>query len=292
MDQINFDLKKALDTSVTSTGADLIPEVVSEGLRKFVVTLSPVYAVLPKKMWPSNAYMYREVNALASATFAADGAALPSASTGTYDEKVINVKYVYSRGEVTGPLIKAAQSFIDVLQAEIELHANAIVRQVEQRILTGDSTMNSAEFDGFVKQITLSKDAANAQLSLALLDEMLDLPISYPTHLIMTRPMGRRLWAIMQAQQRFISEVDIAGGFRVSTYNGLPVIRVDNAITGLTNIVLAPDMRWSSLIINQDITYEPLAKSKDSVDFMLKMYCALAVEGTNIFHAKLINVNP
>jgi hypothetical protein len=44
----NFDIRKALDTSVSTTGAVLVPEVVSEGIRMFVETRSPLWNIIPK----------------------------------------------------------------------------------------------------------------------------------------------------------------------------------------------------------------------------------------------------
>lgn len=289
------DLRKALSTSVADTGAALIPEVVSEGLRRFVITRSPLYAEMPKRNWPTNAYLYREVNALPTAAFAADGAALPSATRGTYAKRTTAMKFIYTRGEVTGPMISASGSLIDALQTEIEIHGDALVRTIEQKIISGNSTTSADEFDGLVAQITTNvKDYTASSnpvlLTLSHMDETLDTPLEYPSHVVLSRAMGRRLWSLLQAQQRFLDRTEVAGGFRVPVYNDLPILRVDNNISGLTNTILFPDMRFCVMAINQDITFEPLAKTKDSQDFMLKMYATLAVEGEALYHAKMVGV--
>lgn len=291
----DMDLRKALD--ISAAGTQLIPEVVSAGLRKFVETASPLYAETPKRDWPTNSYIYRSITALPSAAFGTDGGSLPSASNGTYAKPSVAMKYIYTRGEVTGPMITASASLLDAYQLEIELHADALVRKLEQTIISGDSSVNANEFDGLIKQITNSLNvgtgtdqATTTLLTLAHLDETLDKPSEYPTHIILNRAMGRRVWSLLQAQQRFVDRTEIAGGFRVPTYNDLPIVRVDTDITGLTNIVLFPDMRWVVMPINQNVTFEELAKTKDSRDFMLKMYCTLAVEGASRYHAKLLQV--
>lgn len=291
----DMDLRKALD--ISAAGTQLIPEVVSAGLRKFVETASPLYAETPKRDWPTNSYIYRSITALPSAAFGTDGGNLPSASNGTYAKPSVAMKYIYTRGEVTGPMIAASASLLDAYQLEIELHADALVRKLEQTIISGDSTSNAAEFDGLIKQITNSlnvgtgsEQSVTTLLTLAHIDETLDKPSEYPTHIILSRAMGRRVWSLLQAQQRFVDRTEIAGGFRVPTYNDLPIVRVDTDITGLTNVVLFPDMRWVVMPINQNVTFEELAKTKDSRDFMLKMYCTLAVEGASRYHAKLLQV--
>jgi len=192
-------------------------------------------------------------------------------------------------------MITASASLLDAYQLEIELHADALVRKLEQTIISGDSAVNANEFDGLIKQIATNvsdktSGGATVLLTLSHLDEVLDLPSEYPTHIILSRAMSRRVWSLLQAQQRFLDRTEIAGGFRVPTYNDLPIVRVDTDITGLTNTILFPDMRWVVMPINQNVTFEELAKTKDSRDFMLKMYCTLAVEGTSRYHAKLIGV--
>lgn len=293
----DVDLRKALDTSGNSGGV-LIPEIVSQGLRRFVETRSPLYNETPKRDWPTNSYIFRSVTGLPTAAFGADGASLPSATQGTYAKPSVAMKYIYTTGSVTGPMIQAAASLLDAYQLEVELHAEALVRKLEQTIISGDSGSNAAEFDGLITQITGfvnnigtgTGQATPTLLTLAHLDETLDKPAEYPSHIILNRAMGRRVWSLLQAQQRFVDRTEVAGGFRVPVYNDLPIIRVDNAITGLDNTILFPDMRYVVMPVNQQLTFEELAKTKDSRDFMLKMYCTLAVEGASRFHAKLIGV--
>lgn len=290
MDNITQELRKALNTA-SGTGSNLIPEVVSEGLRRFVEASSPLYNIVPKIDWPTNTYTFRSQTALPGSVFKADGASLDAADNATYAKPTVAMKYVYTRGEVTGPMIAASGGALNALQLEIEAHADALVRGIELAIIGGDETGTPEEFDGFVNAIVTNEKTTTVALTTALLDEMLDLPSRYPTHLIMSRAMGRRLWSLLQAQQRFIDRVEVAGGFRVPSYNDLPVIRVDNDADGdLATTILAPDMRAVVMPINQHITFESLAKTKDSEDFMLKMYCTLAVEGDTRYHAKMTGV--
>lgn len=295
----DLDLRKALDTTGSgNTGNLLIPEIVSQGLRRFVETRSPLYNETPKRDWPTNSYIFRSVTALPTAAFGTDGGSLPSYTNATYAKPSVAMKYIYTTGSVTGPMIQAAASLVDAYQLEVELHAEALVRKIEQTIISGDTSTTAAEFDGLIKQIdthinnvgTGTGQSTTTLLTLAHMDETLDKPAEYPTHIILNRAMGRRVWSLLQAQQRFVDRTEVAGGFRVPVYNDLPIIRVDNAITGLDNIVLFPDMRYVVMPVNQNLQFEELAKTKDSRDFMLKMYCTLAVEGSARYHAKLVQV--
>ena len=289
MDDATMELRKALAT--TGSGANLIPEVVSEGLRNYVETRSPLYSITPKIDWATNAYIYRSRTAGPSAFFAADGAALDAATQSTYAKTTATMKYVYARGEVTGPMQKAAGSLFNALQLEIEAQADELVRELELGIIAGDEGADADSFDGLINQITFAKAGGSAALTLAMMDEALDLPSEYPSHIIMSRAHGRKLWSLLQAQQRFIDRVEVGAGFRVPSYNDLPVIRVDNdADTALATTILMPDFRHIVMPINQHVTYEELAKTKDSTDFMLKQYCTLAVEGASRYHSSITAV--
>jgi HK97 family phage major capsid protein len=283
----NEELRKALSTSTTA----LIPEVVSAGIRRFIETKSPLYNAIRKLTWPTNSYLFREVNALPTASFAADGAALPSATTGTYAKRTTAMKYIYTRGEVTGPMIAASGNVLDALQYEIELHASALVREIENTIINGDDSSGD-DFDGLIVQIaTHVKAAGSVAMTLALVDETLDLPAEYPTHIVGSRAMGRRFNALLQAQQRFVDRIEVAGGFKVPSYNGLPILCVDTDIDdAFATTILFPDMNHTVMPVNKPLFYEPLAKTKDSEDFMLGMYCTLACEGTARYHAKMTGV--
>lgn len=281
---VNAELRKALSTSTTA----LIPEVVTAGIQKYVEDSSPIFNMVPKKDWPTNTYTLRSLTDLPTATWGTDGGALPAATVGTYAKPTQAMKYIYTRGEVTGPMQAASGGLLDALKYEIEIHADALVRNIELKLISGNSGSDVKEIDGLSTQITFAKAAASATMTLALVDEALDLPSRYPTDIICSRAKGRRFNALLQAQQRFVDRTEIAGGFKVMTYNGLPILCVDNdADTDLDTVVLFPDKRQILMPINKQLFYEPLAKVKDSYDFFIGMYCCLAVEGVTRYHSKL-----
>lgn len=288
----DLDLRKALDTTGSggSGSANLIPEVVSAGLRKFVEFASPIYMRTPKIDWPTNTYTFRSVTGRPTAEFTAEGN-VASESNATYAKPTVSMKWITTKGRVTGPMLDVAKSPVDAWQTEIDLHADALVRKIERVLIAGDTASNPLEFDGFKKQITLNKDAANGQLTLSILDEALDIPAQYPTDIILSRAMGRRIWALLQAQQRFIDRTEIRAGLRVPVYNDLPILRVDTeADDDLTNVILMPDMRWAVMPILRQPTFELLGKTDDSESFYIRMYCTLAVEGAARYHVKIVNV--
>lgn len=296
-----LDIRKALDTSSGTTGNILVPKVVEEGIRMFVETRSPLWNLIRKTPFDGYAYVYREQNGLPAASFGAELGALPAAQNATYAERVVPIKSIYIRGEISGQLIEASKSLLPVLEREVNNSALGMVRTLEQKIIAGDSGVNANEFDGIAKWITRTVDADTdagagvtaGALSLALLETLLDAaPGSRPTHLIMLSAMRRKLWSLLQSQVRFIDNFQaLDGGVTVPAYNGVPIIELFDNATLLQNTILAPDMNMVHMPILKDFTYQELAVTRDSVDYYIKSYLTVVVEGAARHHAKLINVS-
>ena len=296
----NFDIRKALDTSNSTTGAVLVPEVISEGIRMFVETRSPLWNIIPKVQAEGAAYAYREQNGLPVASFGAELAALPAAQNATYLDRAVPIKSIYIRGEVSGQLIESSRTFIDVLEREINNSALGMIRTLEQKIVSGDSAVNPNEFDGLAKWITTTVDmdedptgtTTPGALSLVALEELIAAaPGGDPTHLIMGKPMRRKLWSLLQNQVRYINNTGIDGSFGTPSYGNIPIIELFDNATILADTILAVDMNMVRMPILKPMTYEELAHTRDSLDWILKMYLTLVVEGAARHGAKMINVD-
>lgn len=298
MNEDVMDIRRALDTSNGTTGNVLVPLVISDGVRMYIETRSPLWNIISKFDFDGYAFVYREQTGLPVASFGAELGALPAAQNAAYVQRSIPMKSVYVRGELSGQIIEASRSLVNVLQREITNSSIGLVRTLEQKIVAGDSTANPNEFDGLDKWITNAVDFAASgapgvpvSLTLAMIDQLIDTPQGgNPTHLIMSKGMGRRIWGLLQAQQRFNDVANINGGFQVPVYGGLPIVRLFDNTTILQNEILAPNMDMVSMPILKNVTYEELAHTRDSTDYFLKMYLALIVEGGARYHAKAIDV--
>lgn len=284
------ELRKALNLS---GAAAVVPEIVSAGVQEYLEKSSLLYNLVPKKDWNTAFWKERSRTALGNTSaFVGDGGTLPNATQSTYAKPAIELKFAYARGEVTGPTIAFTRDVMDALREEIMASADELARKIETVTLNGDSGGNALEFDGFFKQVTNAVDASSAALSLNLMDQMLDKPEGgAPTHIVMSKAFGRKLWSILQAHQSYVTEsVDVGGGFRVPTYADTPIIRMDTGLTssgGLSTGILAIDTNHCFYAVGQGVTYEDLAHTKDSRDYMLKTYLALVVQGASRFHSKL-----
>ena len=115
----------------------------------------------------------------------------------------------------------------------------AIADAWAQKLIKGDSSSDPREFDGLQVRLTGSQlisagsTSGGAALSLAKLDEAID-AVDNPTHLIMNRTMRRRLSAAARLTTvgGYITYDLDAFGRRVTRYNDLPILTVDQDNTG------------------------------------------------------------
>jgi HK97 family phage major capsid protein len=291
-----MDIQKALDLSSTAA-TYLLPEVVDGAVRDLASKAPTMYNAVVHQPWASQTYFIKKKLTLPTAMWSVDGGPLPAATSGTFGQISKSVSYLYTRGEVTGPMIEAAGSVFDALGQEIEDHQQAIVEQLSTDIVTADGTANNIE--GLLHQIESDSSqytaaggagqviaGGSAPLTLNMIDKAIDAAAvsigngvvgSGATMAVTTRPVLRMINSLLQAQQRFMNETEIQAGFRVMAYDGLPFV-IDNHWSDATRILFF-DASKAKLLVHKDWTYEELAKTKDSVDFFLKGYFGFKLEG-------------
>ena len=301
--KINEELRKALDTSVATTGSVLINEHIDREMRGLIIADSPMLNRVTRRSWPTNAYKYRIRLTDPQAFFLNDGEDLPNSQHSTWDDDVVMMKYIYNRVEVTGPEQYAVREHIDIMADQLEAGARQMARKLEKTLLFGDSAVRPKEFDGIVKKITsnvldLDTDAtgtvAKGKLYLSHLDEALDRPHYMPNTIAGSRAFGRRVNALLQAQQRFVEHIDVDGGFNVASYRGVPIYALDNTYNPdaeLGSTVLMFHNTQVRFLVQRETFVEKLAKTKDSDDYMIGMYCTVAVHDENVYHAKITNAD-
>lgn len=278
------EIERALSTLTSSTGNYLIPEVVDPVIRDYVWKSTPLLTSGVTRMpWPTHTYYVRKRTALPTASWKADDVALPAATRSTYDKVAKNVKFLYIRGEVTGPIQAAAGGVVNALQEEIRVSSRTIAEQLTTDIVAGDASP-AEEIDGMLNQVPTGTPGdeggtrtESTNLSLAMLDRAIDDTRGEGNIILTSRKVRRAINALLQAQQRFVDSTEVAGGFRVLTYDGLPI---------LTDLHWEDDAKIliyrredAKLLVNQDFTFSPLAKTKDSDDYFIKGYFGFALEG-------------
>jgi hypothetical protein len=275
-------IKKALDIA-TGTSDYIIPELVDGSIRDYV-SLEPVlYNAVSKVPWATNVYFIRKRTSLPTASWSTDGGSLPAATVTRHTRVSTPIAYLYTRGEVTGPMQSAAGTLIDALAMEIETHSRALVEQLSDDIWAADGTAD--DLVGILEQIETADDlnagggvvTVSGALTLAYLDQAIDNSRGAVDMIVASRGVKRKINSLLQAQQQFVDKVEIQAGFRVLSYDGLPIVTdLHNESTDKIAFIKRADAK---LLVHKDFTYEELAKTKDSTDFMIKGYFGFALEG-------------
>lgn len=293
---MNLDIRKALDLA-SSAAAYLIPETIDGGIRDFAAKTPTMYNVVRKQAWATQTYYIKKRLSLPSASWSIDGGPLPAATQSTYGETYKSMAYLYTRGEVTGPMQRAAGNFFDALGQEIEAHQQALVERLSTDIVTADGT--AADITGILYQIETDSslytaaggagqviNAGGAYLTLNMIDRAIDastlsngmnVQTEQANTIVTTASVKRYINSLLQAQQRWVNETEINAGFRVASYDGLPMM-IDNHWQD-NDTILFFNRNKATLLVHQDWTYEELAKTRDSVDFFIKGYFGFKLEG-------------
>lgn len=297
-----FDINKAADPYSTANTGTFNPLIYSQGIRDFFDAASPLWNILRKESWPGMSYAYREQTSLPTPSFRSELETLPDATRADYGQKTFPLKSIYIRGEVSGQLQVAAQTMTDMVARAIRNASEGLIRGLELKLVTADSAGDPDEFDGIAKQITntidLDTDAGAGvtpgELTLEALDILLAAaPSGGVTHLLMSQAMHRKVNSLLQPHQRFVNSTTIDGGFTVDTFRGVPIIDVIDPHGGyFADKILAINNNRIVVPVATYPTYEELAHVRDSLDFMIKMYLAVVVEGPSRYHAKMINIDP
>lgn len=275
-------IRKALDIA-SGAGSYLIPEVVDSSIRDFISEEPTLYNLFPKVPWATNTYFIRRRTANPTASWSTDGGPLPAASQSAFDKVSKSVKYLYTRGEVTGPMQRAAGTLFNALAMEVEAHGKAMVREISESLAT--ATGDGNDIEGLLYQTDVTDEftaggglmASGDYLSLALIDEAIDNSRGDVDLIVTSRKVRRRIAALLQAQQQFVNTSEINAGFRVLSYDGIPIVTSLEWETDTDMLfVRKADCK---VLVHQDFTYEELAKTKDSVDFFIKWYGGFVVEG-------------
>ncbi len=279
-----MDIRKALDLT-SSAAAYLIPEVIDGAIRDFASKEPTLYNAVRHVPWATNTYFIRKRISLPGASWSTDGGPLPAATQSEYARASKSMKYLYTRGEVTGPMQEAAGSLFDALASEVEAHTQAMVEKLSTDLATANGGSN--DITGILYQITTDTSMGDQSvvnktgtLTLAMIDEAVDAVAGNPNTILTSKPVRRKINSLLSAQQVFQNSTEIRAGFRVSTYDDLPILT--DAHWQDDAKILIFDRNQAKLLVHKDFTYEELAKTKDSTDFMIKGYFGFALEGSAV----------
>ena len=301
------EIKRSLDYAGTS-GVLIQPEV-DKIVTEIIEYKNPLRQNIPRKQRDSDSWLLNRRSAAAANTVAQWVNDLSEPDIDRTEQARITFQFrtLLARGKVTRFAQDAGRSYIDVLSEEIEARARAFKNLEENAMLYGNNSVTTTQPDGLTTLITGSQiieqtsTAGGAALTLTKIDETVDQCAGAPDIMIASKQTRRKLNALLQGDQRFVNTTEVAGGFRVLSYDDIPVFASTNVTndfwfdgtqvvgtTGDTSHLFVLDTSEFWVGFMNDVTVSPLSKTSSQFDqFDIYEDIAFVMRNT-INHAMLV----
>lgn len=277
--------------NVAGAGSVLLQTFINRTVQQLHLRELGASAVLDRKPGSGNAaYINRRTPGTDAEWL--DDTTEPTSAEGSYAQVSFAYKTLVTRGTVTRKLQATGRSYGDILGGEISGRTGDFSETFEGGVITGDIAVDANQFDGLItltqgtaSQIVLQTTAlAGDALTLEKLDETIDRVKGSAARadlLILASYKGRRLLnAALQSQQQFNDMIEIGAGFRVRTYDGIPMVTTTEmpdvltfdgskvtAYTGsTTTAILVVNKRYVWIEELTALTVMPLAKRSSQFD--------------------------
>ena len=299
-------IQRALQT--TNAGATLLQEFVNRTVQQLTLREFGLQAVLERKEGQGQAEIINRRTAGANGGEWVADTDTATEETGTYAQTSFDYKTLVTRGKITRKLQATGKSYADILGLEMSAKAEDFANQLEFGFIQGDTNgrvsggtggaPNADICNGFITLIqnvgsldqVVNNNAAGATpansgaIDLSQLDKAIDLVKGSAQRgdLVIVGSFSgiRAVNDALQAFQRFNDVTEIKAGFRVRTYDGIPLIVstevpndftynasgliTNNGSTGTCLLVL--NTRYCYLAELTPTTVMPLAKGSSQYD--------------------------
>lgn len=231
------DIFKAL--GISEAGDILRQPEIDKIVAQIVEYKNPIRMNFPRKTGSGDKwYINRRTPGTTGAQWVSDTDSITE-ETGSYTQVTFAYKTLATKGRVSRKLQAQGASYASVLADEIEAQSLDFKDKEDYGLVWGNAN-NSNEFDGMDRLITsaqtvvMSSVSGGAVITLTKMDEVIDQCAFEPDMIICSKRTRRQLNAALQASQRFVNSIEVRGGFKVSSYNNIPVFVSTNIMNTQT----------------------------------------------------------
>jgi hypothetical protein len=288
--------------NVSNSGTSLLQTFINRTVQMLTLREFGLQAVLARRAGQGDAEYINRRDASGGGDWVADTASV-SDQTGTYNQISFPYRTLVTRGKITRKLQATGRTYADILALEMGAKAEDFANSLESGLLVGDTAgsitgvgANANICNGFLtliqqvnsfgadQLVSNTGTTSNAALSLSKLDEAIDKVkgSSQRGDLAIVGSFAgiRQVNSALQAQQRFNDVTEIAGGFRVRTYDGIPLVvstampnnfqfaanGIISGAAGNGGALLIVNTRYSYISELTPTTVMPLAKTDSQFD--------------------------
>ena len=305
-DKSGLDFSKAASISGAATGSTdkaIIPLYVDPSIIDVTRRLTPLVELIPRVTNYGRTAEYNRLLARGVGGFNIEDCAVNEADD-TYERKSVAIKFAYSVGRVSGPMLAASKqylssNYVDMLNLEV-MNKSKTLRFIEEDCILngyasgtrtafgGGTTISGTEYDGILQMTSVNNNTDRAAQTIDITTMRKGIRTARTAASSVTKGQGNPdmavtdfktlddIKALLQDYQRIVPSDKIAWGFQTVVFEGLPIIpsKFASDTTNLRNISIMDSSTWQMRVL-QDMTYEELAKTNDSYKFMIKFYEAL-----------------
>lgn len=221
--------------TVSSAGSVLLQTTINRVVTSLVLRHHGLNRMLDHKTGSGNAaYVNRRAERDPSGQWL-DDTTEPGVVGSTYTQASFSYCSYVTRGKVSRKLQATGRSYADILAQEIAFSVEDHADGLEKAYIQGNSAALANQCNGLITlvnavsgQVVANTSAtAGDAVNLDKLDEAIDLCIgeAMDKFILVSQKGGRKLNAALQAQQQFNDSTEIEAGFRVKTYDGIPVVK-------------------------------------------------------------------
>lgn len=237
--------------SVTlAESAKLSNDLVVQGVIENVISVNPLFQVLPFDQIEGNSLKYNRENALGDVEFITVGDTITAKAAATFTQVTSSLTTLIGDAEVDHFIQTVRGNINDQKAVQVASKAKSIGRKYQETMITGDDSVVTDSFDGLLVLTAAGQKvttAANGEaLSFAILDSLLDLVLSKDGQvdfMMMAARTIRSYLALLRALGgASINEVvTLPNGTQQMAYRGVPIFRNDwiptNQVQGASGAV-------------------------------------------------------
>ncbi|MFN3652624.1 MAG: hypothetical protein ACK47B_23855 [Armatimonadota bacterium] len=219
-------IRRAL--SQTDVEDKIVLDVLDRMLEDLIRVHNPLWALLPRRPGSGPAANIKQRTARGAAGFVSDTEDPATVESSFGVPKNFPYKTILYPGKVTRRASAITRDQVDLVADEIESGVQDVRDVWENCVINGAVADDADSFDG-LKTLTpagqkVAMGANGAPLTLNKIDEAIDLCFGKPTFITLAQRVHRELNALLQAQQRWNDKVEVDGGFRLASYDGIPLV--------------------------------------------------------------------
>lgn len=199
-----------------------------QGVVEEIIARDDLFALLPFTRIDGKAYVYNRENTISEGDFLNPNDAVNEGAA-TFTPVTAYLKILAGDVDVDKFLLTTMSDTNDQLAIQLAQKAKGLGRSFRRAVVSGDSSANTASFDGLQRLVDigmiLAADTNGASISLSMLDQLLDMVLNGADALMMRRGTWRAIRTLLRATGGTHADQLMIENFgMVPAYNGVPVL--------------------------------------------------------------------